>query len=139
MCAVGDTTDELLCCSPHCDTTESCLTNDTLTTFSSSSDCYDIVRRPSPTARRPSYDASSHFRRCRLLRSCHNASAAQCLLLAASYVFLVTFSILYYVTDYFLISPALPHSISLDTVLGHYYHITPGIRLKFYSGFKAVC
>jgi len=57
--AVGDTTDEyrwvhLLCC----DTAKSCLTNDTLTTFSSSSDCYDDWRRPSPTIRRPSYDAS---------------------------------------------------------------------------------
>jgi len=90
VCAVGDTTDEdrwvdLLCCTPHCDTAESCLTNDTLTTFSSSSDCYDDWRRPSPTVRRPSYDASSPFRRCRLLRSCYNASAAQCLLLATSF------------------------------------------------------
>jgi len=57
--AVGDTTDEegwvdLMCCSPHCDTAESCLTNDTLTTLSSSSDCYDDWCRPSPTVRRPS-------------------------------------------------------------------------------------
>jgi len=55
--AVGDTTDEdhwvdLLCCSSHCDTAESCLTNDTLITFSSSSNCW---RRPSPPVRRPSY------------------------------------------------------------------------------------
>jgi len=104
VCAVGDTTDEdrwvdLLCCSPQCDTAESCLTNDTLTTFSSSSDCYDDWRRPSPTVRRPSYDASSPFRRCRLLCSYHNASASQRLLAAASYTFLVTFSVLYYVID----------------------------------------
>jgi len=56
-CAVGATTDEdrwvdLLCCSPHCNTAESCLTNDTLTTFSSSSDCYDDWRQPSPTVLR---------------------------------------------------------------------------------------
>jgi len=100
VCAEGDTTDEdrwvdLLYYSPHCNTAESCLTNDTLTTFSSSSDCYDDWRRPSPTVRRPSYDASSPFRRYRLLRSCHNASAAQHLLLAASYIFLATFSDFY--------------------------------------------
>jgi len=52
VCAVGDMTDEdrwvdLPCCSPHCDTAESCLTNATLTTFSSSSDCYDDWCRPS--------------------------------------------------------------------------------------------
>jgi len=79
VCAVGDTTDEdrwvdLLCCSPHCDIAESCLTNDTLTTFSSSSDCYDDWRRTSPTVRRLSYDVSSQFRRCRLLRSCFKFS-----------------------------------------------------------------
>jgi len=92
VCAVGDTTDEdrwvdLLWGSSHCDTAESCLTNDTLATFSSSSECYDDWRRPLPTVRRPSYDASSPFRRCRLLRSCSNASAAQRMLLAASYIF----------------------------------------------------
>jgi len=32
---------DLLCCLPHCNTAESCLTNDTLTTFNSSSDSYD--------------------------------------------------------------------------------------------------
>jgi len=104
VCAVGNTTEEdrwvdLLCCSPHCDTADSCLTNDTLNTLSSSSGCYDDWRRPSPTVRRLSNDASSPFRRCRLLRCCSNASAAQRLLLAASYIFLVTFSVLYYVTD----------------------------------------
>jgi len=46
VCAVGDTTNEdrlvnLLCCSSHCDTAESCLMNDTLITFSLTSDCYD--------------------------------------------------------------------------------------------------
>jgi len=81
VCAVGDTTDEdrwidLLCCLSHCDIAERCLANDTLTTFSSSSDCYDDWRRPSPTVRSPSYDASSPLRQCRLLRSCSNASAA---------------------------------------------------------------
>jgi len=75
VCAVGDTTDEdrwvdLLCCLPHCDTAESCLMNDTLTTFSSSSDCYDDWRRPSPT--------SSLFSRCHLLHS-----VPTCLLLIA--------------------------------------------------------
>jgi len=51
VCAVSNTTDEdrwvnPLCCSPywHC---RELLTNDTLTTFSSSFDCYDW-RRPSP-------------------------------------------------------------------------------------------
>jgi len=107
VCAVGDTTDEdrwvdLLSCSPNCDTAKSCLMNDTLTTFSSSSDCYDDWRRPSPTVRRPSNDAISPFCRCHLC-SCYNVSAAQRLLLAASYMFLVTFSVLYYVTDFFLL------------------------------------
>jgi len=106
VCAVGDTTDkhrwvDLLCCSPHGDTAESWLMNDTLTTFSSSSDCYNNWRRPSPTIRHMSYDASSPFCRCRLLHSCYNVSAAHCLLLAASYIFLVIFSVLYYVTDFF--------------------------------------
>jgi len=138
--AVGETTDEnrwvdLLCCSPHCDTAESCLTNDTLTTFSLSSDFYDDWRQPSPTVRRPSYHASSPFRWCRLLSSCSNTSAAQCLLLAASYIFLVTFSVLYYVTDYLF--PIVPLSISLDTVLSH--NTILHLALKLYSGFKAVC
>jgi len=111
----GDTTDEdrwvdLLCCSPHCDTAESCLTNDTLTSFSSSSDCYDDWRRPSPTACCPSYDASSPFHQSRLLRSCSDASAAQRLLLAASYIVLVTFLVLYcyrlsFSLLYFLVFP----------------------------------
>jgi len=123
VCAVGATTDEdrwvdLLCCLPHCDTAESCLlTNDMLTTFSSSSDCYDDWRRPSLTICRPFYDASSPFHQCCLLRSCYNASAAQRLLLAASYICLVTFSVLYYVTDSFF--PIVPLSISLDIVLSH--------------------
>jgi len=74
VCVVGDTTDEdrwvdMLCCSPYRDTADSCLMNDALTTFNSSSDSYDDWRRPSPTIRCPSYDASSSFRRCRLLYS----------------------------------------------------------------------
>jgi len=130
VCAVGATTDEdrwvdLLCCSPHSDTAE----NDTLTTFSSSSKCYDNWRRPSPTVRRPSYNASSPFRRCRLLRSCHNTSAAQRLLLAASYIFLVTFSVLYYGTLFFFV---VPLSISQDTVLSHNYCITPAVIVIFW-------
>jgi len=51
------------------------------------------------TVRRPSCDASSPFRLCCLLRSCYNASAAQRLLLAASYIFLVTLSVFYYATE----------------------------------------
>jgi len=132
VCAEGDRTDEdreSICCavlhSPHCDTAESCLTNDTLTTFSSSSDCYDDWRRPSPTVRRPSYDASSPFRRCRLLRSCSNASSAQRLLLAASYI-----SVLCYATDLFFL--IVPLSISLDTVLSHNYRITCVIKVLFW-------
>jgi len=80
---------DLLCCSPHYDTAEICLTNDTLTTFSSSSDCYD---------------ASSLFRRCRLLCSCYNASAAQRLLLAASYIFWDIFG---FILCYILLFPLL--------------------------------
>jgi len=119
VCAVSDTTDE--------DRKSICrAVRHTLTTFSLSSDCYDDRSRPSPTVRRPSYDASSRFRRCRLLRSCYNASAAQRLLLAASYIFLVTFSLLYYATDSFF--PIVPLSISLDTVLSHNYRITPIIK-----------
>jgi len=55
QCVIRLTTDkdrwvDLLCCSSHCDAAESCLTNDTLTTFSSSSDCYDDWRhRPFTT------------------------------------------------------------------------------------------
>jgi len=130
VCAVDDTTDEdrwvdLRCCSPHDDTAERCLTNDTLTTFSSSSDCYDDWRRPSPTVRQ-SYDASSPFRRCRLLRSCYNASAAHRLLLAASYIFCdILGSIL---CSRFLFPP----SIFLDTVLSHNYRSTPVIKLIFW-------
>jgi len=50
VCAVGATTGEdlvlvrcvvLLCLSSHRDTAVRCLTNDTLTTSSSSTDCYD--------------------------------------------------------------------------------------------------
>jgi len=64
------------------------LTNDTLRRLTPA-----VTDRPPP-----SYDASSPFRRCRLLHSCSNASSAQRLLLAASYICLVTFSVLYYVT-----------------------------------------
>jgi len=73
----------------------------------------------------PSYDASRPFWRCRLLCSCSNASAAQRLLIAASYICLVTFSVLYYVTDFFFL--IVPLSIFLDTVLSHNYHIIPVI------------
>jgi len=59
VCAVGATTDEdrwvdLLSCSLHCDTAESCLTNDTLTTFSSSlSATTTDAGRHRPSAARP--------------------------------------------------------------------------------------
>jgi len=52
------------------------------------------------------------------------------LLLAASYIFLVTFAVLYYVTDSFF--PIVPLSISLDTVLSHNYRITPVIKVIFW-------
>jgi len=47
---------ESVCCAVRhiCDTAESCLTNDMLTTFSSSADCYDDWRRPSAARHRPS-------------------------------------------------------------------------------------
>jgi len=45
----------------------------------------DVIDRP-PTV----------LRRQQSVPSCYNASAAQRLLLAASYIFLVTFSVLYY-------------------------------------------
>jgi len=48
-----------------------------------------------------------------LSSTCHDASAALRLLLVASYVFLVTFSVLYYVIDSF---PCLSVSILSDTV-----------------------
>jgi len=57
---------QMLCCSPHCDIADSCLTNDTLTTVSVSSRCYNNWRQLLPTVRRPSYDASSPFHQCRL-------------------------------------------------------------------------
>jgi len=71
MCDVTDTTGEdlvpvrwvILLCS----TAMSCLTNNTLTASSSSSDCYDDWHQASPTARHPSYNACSMFSRCRLL------------------------------------------------------------------------
>jgi len=47
---------------------------------------YDDWRRASPTVRRP-FNASSPFRRCHLLRHCHDASAALRVLLVAGYVF----------------------------------------------------
>jgi len=142
VCAVVDTTDEdrwvdLLCCLPHCDTAESSLTNDTLTTFSSSHDCYGDWRRPSPTVCRH-YDASSPFRRCRLLRSFHNASpaCACCMPLPSSYVFLVTFSVLYYVTDSFSLFYLLvfPYTLywTMIAVLTLNYRITLVIKVTFW-------
>jgi len=84
VCAVGDTTDEdrwvdLLCCSPHCDTAESCLTNNTLTTFSSSSDCYNDWRgsRHRPSADRPTTPAV------RYVGVIYYAVVATCLLFSA--------------------------------------------------------
>jgi len=76
----------LLCFWLHCDTVVSCLTNDMLTTSSSTTDCYDDWRQASPTICCPSYDTSSPFHHCHLL-------------CAASYVFWVTLSVLYYVID----------------------------------------
>jgi len=73
---------------------------------------------------------------CRLLRSLHYASAALRLLHAASYVFLVTLLVLYYVSDSFF--PVVPLSISIDTVLSHNYRITPVIKVIFWF-FRAVC
>jgi len=112
---------------------ESCMTNNTLTTFSSSSRYYDDWCRPSTTIRRSSNDASSPFRRCRLL-SCtmqySNLPAVLRLLLAASYICLVTFLVLYYIiVSFFTIAPL---SISLDTVLSHNYCITPVIKVIFW-------
>jgi len=57
-----------------------------------------LLRRLTPTVTHrtpPVLRRRQSFRRCRLLRSCSNASAAQRLLLAASYIFLVTFSVFY--------------------------------------------
>jgi len=134
VCAVGDTTDvdcwvDLLCCSLHCDTAESCLTNDTLTTFSSSSGCYDDWRRPSPTVRRLSYDATPAVRFVGVVyyAVCQRANRLQ---LAATYICLVTFLVLYYV----IVScfPIASLSISLDTVLSHNYCITPVIQAIFW-------
>jgi len=106
----------LLCFPPHCDTAVSCLTNNTLTTSSSSTDCYDDWHQASPTVHRPSYDASRPFCRGRLPRRFHDASAALRLLLAASYVFWMTFSVVYYVVDSFSVYLLV---FSLDTVLIH--------------------
>jgi len=59
---------------------------------------------------------------------CSNVSAAHRLLLAASYICLVTFLFLYYVIVSF--SPTVPLSISLDTVLSHNYRITLVIKVS---------
>jgi len=101
VCAVGGTTCKerwvnVRCFSSHCDTAESCLTDDTLTT--SSTNCYDdwrqaITDRSPPVLRRQQSVSS-------LSSTCHNASAALRLLLAASSVCWVTFSVSYYVIDY---------------------------------------
>jgi len=69
VCAEGDMTDkdrwvDLLCCSPHCDTAESCLMNDMLITFGSNSDCYNDWRQPSLTVLR----RQQSYRRCHLLQ-----------------------------------------------------------------------
>jgi len=56
----------LLCFSPHRNTAMGCLTNYTLTTSSSNTDCYDDWHQTSPTVRRPSYNVSSPFLYCRL-------------------------------------------------------------------------
>jgi len=53
-----------------------------------------------------------------------------CCSLAASYIFLLTFSVLYYVTDSFF--PIVPLSISIDTVLSYNYRITPAIKVIFW-------
>jgi len=84
---------------PHRDTAVSCLTNDTQTTSSSSTDCYDDWRQASPTICRSFYDASSPFRDSHLLPRCHDASAALRLLPVAGNIFCAKFSVVYYVTD----------------------------------------
>jgi len=76
VCAVGDTTDEegwvdLLWCSPHCDTADSGLMNDTLATFSSSSDCCD-----DPTVLWCQQSIPSVSSTTQLLRVCCSALAA---------------------------------------------------------------
>jgi len=59
------------------------------------------------------------------------------LLLAASYNFCVTFSLIYYVIIIIIITiacfPIARLSFSLDTVLNHNYYITPVIKVKFCS------
>jgi len=75
----------LLCFSPHRDAAVSCLTNDALTTSSSSTNCYDDWRRVSPTVRRPSY-ASSPFHRGHLLATTRLLLCSCCLPLATLFV-----------------------------------------------------
>jgi len=67
--------------SPHRDTVVNCVTNDTLTTSSSNTACYDYRRQALPTVRHPTYDASSPCLLGRPLRSfpwrnCCSAPAA---------------------------------------------------------------
>jgi len=109
-CSVCDTTGrdlvlicwvDLLCFSPHCDTAMSCLTNDTLNTSSSSTDCYDdwlqasltfAVRLMTPAVCVVAVVNYAVF---------NDVSAALCLMLDASYVFWVTFLVVCYVIDSF--------------------------------------
>jgi len=132
VCAVVDTTDEdrwvdLLCCPLHCDTADSCLTNDssphsvrvpTATTTDAG--------RPLPVLRRqqsvPSVSSTTQlFQR------------VYCSPLAASRQLHLFGDILCFILCYRLLFIIVPLSISLDTVLSHNYRITPVI------GFKAVC
>jgi len=89
----------------HRDSVVSCLTNDMVTTSSSSTDCFDDWCQVSSTVCHLSYDTSSPFCRCHLLRHCHDTSASLRLLLVAGYVFCVTFSVVCYVIDSFSLFP----------------------------------
>jgi len=110
------------------------LSDDTLATVSESSGCYDNNwRRPSPTVRRPSYDASSPFRRCRLARcvlTCETLAAA------ASYYCWWHSRSLYYVRV-----PPFPFCTCLYFSLNTVLSVTTALHLllKSYSVTEAVC
>jgi len=114
QCVLAKTLESICCAVRHNVTLPRAVsTNDTLTTFYATTT--DAARFTTPAVRS--------------VGVVYYAVAAQRLLLAASYIFLVTFSVLYYVTDSFF--PIVPLSISLNTVLSHNYRSTPVIKVIF--------
>jgi len=114
---------ESICCAVcHSDIAESCLTNDTLATFS--------CAMTTEASRHWPFAASSMLPAVCSVSVVYHAvcQRANHLLLAASYNFWVTFSLLHNVIVFF---PIARLSFSLFTALSHNYYITPIIKVIF--------